>query len=1139
LFNSVRHLFSRRFLIIIAFLGISGEVALGNGKTTAVSGNWTNPEIWNGTTSPSPMDDITIPSGQTIVIDTDVTVKNLTVSQNSTLTWTAGKRLTINGNFSVSGTVNMNGGLITLGSPGLLFTLNEGSVFTWDPGINTSAEATLFTRGTENFAPTSTLIIKRWYNYATALGSVITGNFGNLTLNSLSGTNAIVEWNQANQFQTHKVLGTFTIDQGWITLDKSGSISHTEFSAVTLTSVNSFLYGHNGNHPGSFTVATGNIENNGGTILALSDGTGNVSLLVNGNFNNKGNVKLIMNSGVAGAGNGNAVLNVSGAFSQVSGDTRFIYNVSSVNSGVYTANFGSINLSGGIFMGQTGCHVNNGICKLSVAGNFTVAFNTSSDKFRGTSLSNIGSNYNNAGFELNVGGDLSISGPSSSEFTTSASSGSESVTIGGNFLSYGSVASINYGTAAASHQSFLQVNGNLIVNGGSSFLTRNAGTGNIHVRGNLSVLSGMLIVKASTGAVQMQVAGDYQQSGGTVYLHMNPSQPSPDKISVSIGGSFSQSAGVFSFDDNSTTGSATHELILLGGSYSVSGTGSITQAGAGTSSVFGLIKFMKAGVMNYQRANGHQIRQIIQQVGKDCQLNLISGNIQVISHNTASTEYFKIFSGGTVRLGTGQFFSEGSFSYSGIQVDSGGTLSIEHTSGLYNGSDNAAINSNGNMDYFLHSSSIVEYSGQSNQTLTGTVYAMTSGSQHKYGILRLSMQNESHATIYENQLYVRTRLELRSGKLNLNGNTFVLENGKTDAVNRTGGHVQSENDNSIFTWKNITEGVHEFPFGNTDGEYIPVLFAPTAGAGNQVSISTRGTASADNTPNPTNLIGTVLSLLGLNYAENEVVDRWWKVDASGITANVTLHYPAAENTLNIANRLSPLGLRTWNGIGWSNPRGYGFGVLSGTGSVNITNVNQFSNWILVANNGVLPIELALFQANVFKNGVRLDWVTSTEINNDYFTLERSETGEIFEEIGRVQGAGNSGEQRNYHFTDESPISGRSYYRLKQTDYDGKFSYSEIRTVRFEMEEVSQLEIEKVWPNPFDERFDVTYILPEDGEVKMILSNSSGKAVQTSIHRGVKGINTIGFSSGAMLQSGNYILQLICESQTASKKIIRK
>ncbi len=1118
---------------------MSAEVVLGNGKTTAVSGNWTNPEIWNGTTSPSSTDDITIAAGQTIVIDTDVTVKNLNISQNATLSWTPGKRLTINGNFTVSGTVNMNGGLITLGSPGLSFTLNAGSVFTWDPGINTSAEATLFTRGTENFASTSTLIIKRWYNYAVSLGSVITGNFGNLTLNSLSGTNAIVEWNQANQFQTHRVLGTFTIDQGWITLDKSGSISNTVFSSVVLTSVNSFLYGHNGNHPGSFSITTGTIDNNGGTILALNDGTGDVSLIVNGNFNNKGNVKLIMNSGVAGAGNGNAILNVSGAYSQVSGDTRFIYNVSSVNSGIYTATFGSINLSGGILMGQTGCHVNNGICKLSVTGNFTVAFNSASDKFRGTSLSNIGSNYNNAGFELYVGGDLSISGPSSSEFTTSASSGSESVTIEGDLFIYGSVTSINYGTAAASHQITLQVSGDLVVNGGSCFLTRNAGNGNIHIRGNLNVVSGMLIVKASTGTVQMQVAGEYQQSGGTVYLHMNPSQYSPDKISLSIGGNFSQSAGVLSFDDNSTSGGAVHELILLGSSYSVSGTGSITHAGAGTSPVFGLIKLLRAGVMNYHRANGHQIQQTIQEVGNNCQLQLISGNIQVISHNIASTSYFRISSGGSVNLGTGQFFSEGSFSYSGIQVDSGATLYLEHASGLYNGSGTAAINGNGSMDYSLHASSIVVYSGQSNQTLTGTVYAMTSGVQHKYGILRLAMQNGSHATIYENQLYVRTRLELQSGKLNLNGNTFILENGKTDAVNRTGGHVQSENDNSVFKWNNITEGIHEFPFGTTDGEYIPILFSPTAGAGNPVSISTRGTANADNTPNPSNLIGTVLSLLGLNYAENEVIDRWWKVDANGVTANVTLHYPAAENTLNIANRLSPLGLRTWNGFGWSSPRGYGFGVLSGTGSVSITNVNQFSNWILVANNGVLPIELALFQANVFKNGVRLDWVTNTEINNDYFTLERSQTGETFEEIGRVQGAGNSGVQRNYHFTDESPITGRSYYRLKQTDFDGKYTYSEIRTVRFEKTEFSQLEIEKVWPNPFEERFDITYILPQDGEVKMILSHASGKIVQTSVHRGVKGINTIGFSSGEVLQSGNYILQLNCEGQTASKKLIRK
>ncbi len=1113
--------------------------SLGNPKSPVASGNWSNPAIWGGTTAPSASDNVTIPAGQTVVVDADITVKNLIVTANSTLNWVPGKRMTMNGSFTVNGNVNLNGGLITLGSPGLPFILGANSVFTWDPGVNTSTEATLFTRGVEDFSLSSTLIIKKWYNYSTPLGNVITGNFGNLTLNSLSGTNAIVEWNQNNQFESHLIRGTLTIEQGWITLDKSGSISNTTLSSLVLSSVNSTLYGHNGNHSGTFQLNTGTITNSGGTIIGLNDGTGNITLKVVGNFTNSGNVKLIMNSGVTGVGNGNATFNVSGTYSQNAGDTRFIYNVASSNSGTFNSTVGSINLTGGIFMGQTGCHTGSGICSLNVTNNLTVNFTNNADKFRGTSLSSIGSNNNNAGFTLIVGGNLVCSGPASSEFTTSAAYGPETIFIGGSLQVSGSVLSSNYGTSAAAHASTIEVNGNLTISGGSSFLSRNGGNASVNILGDVSITNGMLILKASTGSLGMSIAGQYTQSNGMVYFHGNSSVVSTDKISMSILGNFSQSGGVLSFDDNTANTNATHELVLLGSVYSISGTGVITHAGAGTSQSFGLIKFARNGVTQFLRTSGHQLQQVRQDVEANCVLTVSSGLIQVCSHASTATDYFRIRALGKVQLKSGQFQSDAAFSNSGIQVDASGTLEVYSSEGLYNGSSTGSISSTGNMNYFLDENSIVEYAGTINQILTGTIYAMTDGPQHKYGILRIALQNSAYAQINEAQIYTRNRLELVSGSINLNRKSFVLENGEHDAVLRNAGFVLSEDDDSYFIWNNIGSGVHEFPFGKSASDYLPVLFTPLSGFGNSVSIATRSTNSSDNQPMPSNLLASALSLINIGFAENEVIDRWWKVSASGITANVTLKYSSSENTLSIANRLSPLGMRSWNGLSWTEGRGYGFGILSGTGSVSITNVSQFSTWILATNNAVLPIELSLFQVKAFRDNVRLDWTTSTEINNEYFTIERSIDGIEFDRLDRVEGAGNSTELRKYSYIDHSPVTGRSYYRLKQTDYDGKFSYSEIKSVSFGVENNSILQIESISPNPFSELFRAIYTLPESGEVKIMLMHSSGKLIKTWIEKGNKGQNTIEYSDGSSLQPGTYILQLVQGDQSSTKKMIKE
>lgn len=92
---------------------------------------------------------------------------------------------------------------------------------------------------------------------------------------------------------------------------------------------------------------------------------------------------------------------------------------------------------------------------------------------------------------------------------------------------------------------------------------------------------------------------------------------------------------------------------------------------------------------------------------------------------------------------------------------------------------------------------------------------------------------------------------------------------------------------------------------------------------------------------------------------------------------------------------------------------------------------------------VLPIELLSFTGKSIGSSNLLEWKTTTEINNDYFTLERSSNATHFSELGIIEGAGNSNTLLHYQYTDNAPLEGVNYYRLKQTDFDGRFSYSNI------------------------------------------------------------------------------------------------
>jgi hypothetical protein len=97
-------------------------------------------------------------------------------------------------------------------------------------------------------------------------------------------------------------------------------------------------------------------------------------------------------------------------------------------------------------------------------------------------------------------------------------------------------------------------------------------------------------------------------------------------------------------------------------------------------------------------------------------------------------------------------------------------------------------------------------------------------------------------------------------------------------------------------------------------------------------------------------------------------------------------------------------------------------------------------------NSPLPIELLSFEASLVNNIVNLEWATASEINNNFFSIERSANANQWIDIATVKGQGNSNAVHRYTAKDLNPLGGTSYYRLKQTDFDGQFTYSNIRAI---------------------------------------------------------------------------------------------
>jgi len=191
----------------------------------------------------------------------------------------------------------------------------------------------------------------------------------------------------------------------------------------------------------------------------------------------------------------------------------------------------------------------------------------------------------------------------------------------------------------------------------------------------------------------------------------------------------------------------------------------------------------------------------------------------------------------------------------------------------------------------------------------------------------------------------------------------------------------------------------------------------------------------------------------------------------------------------------------------------------------------------------LPIVLIDFTASLVDNTqVMLEWTTSSEVNNDFFTVERSTNGLTFEAIAEVPGAGTSNRTMDYESYDDAPLDGVSYYRLKQTDFDGKFEYFKIVAVNLERNEDGSCVL-KVFPNPCIGQCTVDLSEckhNENAEIKVEMIDAAGRLVYSNVpYRDFEGSFQFNIDTSNNLKPGVYIVRGTGGSEAYHSKVIVK
>ncbi len=424
-----------------------------------------------------------------------------------------------------------------------------------------------------------------------------------------------------------------------------------------------------------------------------------------------------------------------------------------------------------------------------------------------------------------------------------------------------------------------------------------------------------------------------------------------------------------------------------------------------------------------------------------------------------------------------------------------------------------------NTQGFYETDSKVIFMGTTQQT----IYDAT-GNETFYNI---QVNNANGISLNGNDITVSNTLDLTNGLITTGSNNVIINNTSTSAIinQSTSSYING----NLRRYTNTT-GSYDFPVGTSSQYEIA----------NINLISSSGLTYFDS--KFTNPVGTTdITSLGLTTDGTNLVTLldygYWTISPDAVSTvdyNITVTSRGHTNGGSLANQHTIV-KRHDSSVDWVSfdPPNHDNATQSGTGTNPITaklsNLTTFSDYAIArSQENTLPIILFQFNAKPNNAIVEINWATQTEINNDYFIVERSTDAVNFTEITKVIGAGNSNSIINYSTIDNKPVKGYLYYRLKQVDYNGNYTYSKIVTVRFSNNTTDTNQNIIIISNNFikinensDENYNVEIY---DLNGQLVYSKSINESLEINISQYTKGI---------------YLLKIYSKNSVYSKKIIKR
>ncbi len=367
-----------------------------------------------------------------------------------------------------------------------------------------------------------------------------------------------------------------------------------------------------------------------------------------------------------------------------------------------------------------------------------------------------------------------------------------------------------------------------------------------------------------------------------------------------------------------------------------------------------------------------------------------------------------------------------------------------------------------------------------------------------------------------------------------NANILVIDHGATTAgasnASYVDGYVRKvgRNPGGEFNGGAGTDS-YAFPVGGTDtwgvDNYAPIYMTRPGNAADEFDASYVWTY----TPHDVGYDSTMKDASIHHPSDNE----YWILDRNAGTSNVSVTLSWNSPRSGGVTALPDLLVVRWDGTQWRN---HGNGATSGNttaGTVQtLAAVTTFSPFTLASSSSQnpLPVDILTFNGENDGDHNRLEWITLTEVNNDHFTLERSKDAKVFSEIAQIKGAGNSWNPLTYHRKDYDISPGVYYYRLKQTDRNGKFSYSDIVAVKVSDSNEPGL---LVFPNPTGNGVVNVMVSNLQADAEISVRNMLGQVVQsTSLSQNSRALTTF-----KALAQGTYIVEVRSNGSLITEKLI--